>query len=206
MEQISQSLAGRVGITKLLPFSLHELQDQSQSLEHHLFSGAYPRIYDQGIRPEVFYKNYIATYVEKDIRQIKQVTKLDLFLKFVGLLAGRTGQELNLSALSEECGVSHNTVVDWISILEASFLITKIKPFYKNFNKRLVKNTKVYFTDTGLVCNLLGIRKAEELQFHFLKGHIFETFVVSEVLKASYNTGEPFGLFFWRDNHKKKSI
>jgi uncharacterized protein len=204
MEQISQSLAGRVGITKLLPFSILELTSEQKLLNDYIFAGAYPRIYDQNIRPEVFYKNYISTYIEKYIRQIKQVTKLDLFMKFMRLLAGRTGQELNLSTISEECGVSHNTISEWISILEASFLIYKLKPYYKSYNKRLVKNSKIYFIDTGLVCSLLGIRRAEELDYHFLKGNIFETFVLSEFIKGCYNTGEKFDMYFWRDNHKKE--
>lgn len=204
MEQISQSLAGRVGITKLLPFSIHELGENKISLNNCIFTGSYPRIYDQHIRPDVFYKNYISTYIEKDIRQIKQVTKLDLFMKFMKLLAGRTGQELNLSTISEECGVSHNTISEWISILEASFLIYKLKPYHKNYNKRLVKNSKIYFTDTGLVCSLLGIRKAEELDYHFLKGNIFETFIISEFIKGCYNSGEKFDMYFWRDNHQKE--
>lgn len=204
MEQISQSLAGRVGITKLLPFSIAELSEEQSRLDELIFKGFYPRIYDQNIRPEVFYKNYISTYIEKDIRQIKQINKLDLFMKFMKILAGRTGQELNLSTMSEECGVSHNTIQDWISILEASFLIVKLNPFHKNYNKRLVKNSKVYFTDTGLVCSLLGIRKPEELDYHFLKGSLFETFVVSDFIKNCYNLGETFKMYFWRDNHKKE--
>ena len=204
MEQISQSLAGRVGITKLLPFSIYELSEYQKSLNDYIFTGSYPRIYDQDIRPDVFYKNYISTYIEKDIRQIKQVTKLDQFMKFLRLLAGRTGQELNLSKLGEECGVAHNTINDWISILEASFLIYKLKPYHKNYNKRLVKNSKIFFTDSGLVCSLLGIRRSEELDYHFLRGNIFETFIVSEFIKGCYNTGEKFELFFWRDNHQKE--
>jgi predicted AAA+ superfamily ATPase len=119
-------------------------------------------------------------------------------------LAGRTGQELNLSSLGEECGISHNTVLEWISVLEASFIVYRLKPFHKNYNKRLVKRPKVYFTDTGLVCSLLGIRNKEELDYHFLKGSIFETFIVSEILKADYNTGERFEMYYWRDNHKKE--
>lgn len=204
MEQISQSLAGRVGITKLLPFSVKELNSNKYTLDQYIFMGSYPRIYDQNIRPATFYKNYISTYIEKDIREIKQVTKLDLFMKFMRLLAGRTGQELNLSSISEECGVSHNTISDWVSILEASFLIYKLKPYHKNYNKRIVKNSKIYFTDTGLVCSLLGIRKPDELDYHFLKGNIFETFIVSEFIKGCYNSGEPYDLYFWRDNHKKE--
>ncbi|MGL1892777.1 MAG: ATP-binding protein [Spirochaetaceae bacterium] len=204
MEQISQSLAGRVGITKLLPFSYKEMASVDIGINELIFKGAYPRIYDQNIRPEVFYKNYIATYIEKDIRQIKQITKIDDFLKFIKLLAGRTGQELNTNTLSEECGVSHNTIKEWISVLEASFLIYRLKPFHKNYNKRVVKNPKIYFTDTGLVCSLLGIRKKEDIDYHFLKGSLFETFIVNEFIKYNFNFGEKFDIYFWRDNHKKE--
>ena len=204
MEQISQSLAGRVGITKLLPFSYVELSTFENDLYEILFKGSYPRIYDQNIRPETFYKNYISTYIEKDIRQIKQITKLDNFMKFIKILAARTGQELNTSSISEDCGVSHNTIKEWISVLEASFLINQLKPYHKNYNKRLVKNPKIYFTDTGLVCSLLGIRRKEELDYHHLKGNIFETYILNEFLKNCYNYGEKFELYFWRDNHKKE--
>ncbi|HBD95331.1 MAG: AAA family ATPase [Spirochaetes bacterium GWF1_31_7] len=204
MEQISQSLAGRVGITKLLPFSLQELSEFKLEWKELIFKGAYPRIYDQGIRPEVFYKNYIETYIEKDIRQIKHISKLDLFMKFIRILAGRTGQELNTNAIGDECGVSHNTIKEWISVMEASFLIYKLKPFHKNYNKRIVKNPKIYFTDTGLVCSLLGIRKKEEIDYHFLKGNLFETFIINEFVKINFNYGEPYSLYFYRDNHQKK--
>ncbi len=204
MEQISQSLAGRVGITKLLPFSVYEIREESDNLNELLYKGLYPRIYDQHIRPEVFYKNYISTYVEKDVRQVKKITNLDNFMKLIRILAGRTGQVLNLSAISEECGISHNTVKEWISVLEASFLIYRIQPYHKNYNKRLVKNPKIYFTDTGLVCNLLGIRKRDEIDYHFLKGNIFETFVVNEFIKYNFNFGEKLQLYYWRDNHQKE--
>lgn len=204
MEQISQSLAGRVGIATLLPFTVSELSPHSRSLNELLYSGMYPRIHDQQIRPEVFYKNYISTYIEKDVRRIKRITDLDAFMNFIRILAGRTGQELNLSAISEDCGISHNTVKEWISVLEASFIIFRVQPYHKNFNKRLVKNPKIYFSDTGLVCNLLGIRKQAEIDYHFLKGNIFETFVASEVAKYNYNYGEKLQLYYWRDNHKKE--
>ena len=204
MEQISQSLAGRIGISKLLPFSIEELQNYETNLEELIFKGAYPRIYDQNIRAETFYKNYISTYIEKDIRLIKNITKLDTFLKFMRLLAGRSGQILNMQPLSDECGVSHNTIKDWISVLESSFLIYKLKTFHKNYNKRLVKNPKIYFTDTGLLCNLLGIRKKEELDLHYLKGNIFENFIINEFIKENYNIGERFELYYWRDNHEKE--
>ena len=204
MEQISQSLAGRVGITKLLPFTVNEIKSKSLKLNDLLYTGMYPRIYDQDIRPDTFYKNYISTYVEKDIRQIKRITNLDNFLRFIRILAGRTGQELNLSAVSEECGISHNTGKEWISVLEASFLIYRIPPFHKNYNKRIVKNPKIYFTDTGLVCNLLGIRNKTDIDYHFLKGNIFETFVVTEFIKYNFNFGEKLHFYFWRDNHQKE--
>lgn len=204
MEQISQSLAGRVGITKLLPFSYKEISHLDMNIEELIFKGSYPRIYDQNIRPSVFYKNYIATYIEKDIRQIKQITKIDDFYKFIKILAGRTGQELNTNSLGDECGVSHNTIKEWVSVLEASFLIYKLKPYHKNYNKRIVKNPKIYFTDTGLVCNLLGIRKQEEIDYHFLKGSLFETFVINEFIKSNFNYGENFNIYYWRDNHKKE--
>jgi uncharacterized protein len=204
MEQISQSLAGRVGITKLLPLTVDEIREKSKSLNEVLFSGMFPRIYDQHIRPETFYKNYISSYIEKDVRQIKKITNLDNFMKFMRIIAGRTGQELNLSVISEECGISHNTVKEWISILEASFIIYKMRPYHKNYNKRIVKNPKIYFTDTGLVCNLLGIRKTDEIDYHFLRGNIFETFVVNEFIKYNFNYGEKLQLYYWRDNHQKE--
>lgn len=204
MEQISQSLAGRVGITKLLPFSYKEISHLNLKIEELVFKGLYPRIYDQNIRPSVFYKNYISTYIEKDIRQLKQITKIDDFYRFIKILAGRTGQELNTNSLGDECGVSHNTIKEWISVLEASFLIFKLKPYHKNYNKRIVKNPKIYFTDTGLVCSLLGIRKPEEIDYHFLKGSLFETFIINEFIKSNFNYGENFDIYFWRDNHKKE--
>ena len=204
MEQISQSLAGRVGIVTLLPFTASELNPYGRSLNELLYSGMYPRIHDQQIRPEVFYKNYISTYIEKDVRQIKRITDLDAFMNFIRILAGRTGQVLNLSAISEDCGISHNTVKEWISVLEASFIIFRVQPYHKNFNKRLVKNPKIYFYDTGLVCNLLGIRKQAEIDYHFLKGSIFETFILSEVVKYNYNYGKKLQLYYWRDNHQKE--
>ncbi|WP_319560281.1 ATP-binding protein [Marispirochaeta sp.] len=204
MEQISQSLAGRVGITKLLPFSIKEIKDLKIDKNELIFKGFYPRIYDQNIRAEVFYKNYISTYIEKDIRQLKNVNKLDVFIKFMKILAGRTGQEINYKTIGEDCGVSHATIMEWISILEASFIVYRLRPFYNNYNKRLVKSPKLYFTDTGLVCSLLGIRKKEELDYHFLKGSIFETFIINEVMKANYNQGEKYEIYFWRDNHKKE--
>lgn len=204
MEQITQSLAGRVGITTLLPFSAQEMREFDLDLAETLFTGGYPRIYDQSIRPGTFYRNYVATYIEKDIRQITQITKLDDFLRFMRVLAGRTGQELNLSAVADQCGVAHGTIREWLSVLEASFLVFRLPPYHKNYNKRVVKNPKIYFADTGLACSLLGIREKEQIDYHFLKGALFETFVVSELVKSNFAIGERFGLYFWRDNHRKE--
>lgn len=204
MEQISQSLAGRVGLTRLLPFSWHEMKGFDLGINELLFSGSYPRIYDQRIRPETFYKNYISTYIEKDIRQIKQITKIDGFMKFLRVLAGRTGQELNLHAIAEQCGVVHGTIREWVAVLEAGFLVFRLPPYHKNYNKRIVKNPKIYFTDTGLVCSLLGIRDKNEVDYHFMRGALFETFVVNELIKNNFNYGEKYGLYFWRDNHQKE--
>jgi len=205
MEQISQSLAGRVGIVKLLPFSWNEISKiQNLTIEEMLFFGGYPRIYDKKIRPSSFYKNYISTYIEKDVRLLKNIEKLDTFIKFIKVLAGRTGQILNTTSISEDCGISHNTVKEWISVLETSFIIFKLLPYHKNYNKRLIKNPKIYFTDTGLVCNLLGIKSPRELDLHYLKGNIFETFIINDFLKENYNLGEIYQIYFWRDNHRKE--
>jgi len=205
MEQISQSLAGRVGICRLLPFSTDEIfKFKNITIEELLFTGCYPRIYDKNIRPSVFYKNYISTYIEKDVRLLKNITKRDLFIKFIKVLAGRTGQILNTKAISEDCGISHNTVNEWISVLETSYIIYKLLPFHKNYNKRLIKSPKLYFLDTGLVCSLMGIKSPDELDLHYLKGNIFETFVISEILKLNYNSGDIYDIYFWRDNHRKE--
>ncbi len=205
MEQISQSLAGRVGIARLLPFSCFEVEQYGiTNVDELIFGGFYPRIYEEHIRPKTFYKNYISTYIEKDLRQLKNIDKLETFIKFMKILAGRTGQILNTKSISEDCGISHNTVNEWISVLETSFVICKLKPYHKNYNKRIIKSPKIYFTDTGLVCSLLGIRKHQDFDYHFLKGQIFETYVVGELLKGNYNNGEIYDIFYWKDNHKKE--
>ena len=205
MEKISQSLAGRIGIAKLLTFSSAEMSILKElNIEEILFSGCYPRIHDKNIRPATFYKNYISTYIEKDIRLLKNIEKRDVFIKFMKVLAGRTGLVLNTTAISEDCGISQNTVKEWISVLEVSYIVHKIQPFHKNYNKRLIKNPKIYFTDTGLVCSLIGIKSADELDLHYYKGSIFETFIVNEFLKVNFNSGDIFDLYFWRDNHRKE--
>jgi len=201
-QNISQSLAGRIGYLQLLPFSIEELKiatllpDDDDEL---MLNGFYPPIYDQSIPPLDWCPNYIRTYIEKDVRQIKNITDLIVFERFIKLLAGRSGQELNNSALAVETGVDVKTIQSWIGILENSFIIYLLKPHFKNFNKTIVKRPKVYFYDTALVCNLLGIQQVTQLQTHPLRGAIFEGMVVTELLKKRTNIGASINLYFWRN-------
>lgn len=201
-QTISQTLAGRVGYINLLPFSIEELKkvkllpDDDDQL---ILKGFYPPIYDQKIPPLDWCPNYIRTYIEKDVRQIKNITDLIVFERFIKLLAGRSGQELNNSALAVETGVDVKTIQSWIGILESSFIIYLLKPHFKNFNKTIVKRPKVYFYDTALVCYLLGIRNVSQLKTHPLRGSIFEGMVVTELIKKRTNAGLPINLYYWRD-------
>lgn len=202
---ITQSLAGRVAIIHLLPFSYHELYDQkafvrfSQDLDRVLFTGLYPPIHDRGLTPHIWYANYVQTYIERDVRQLINVRDLSMFQRFVRLCAGRCGQLLNLSSLANDCGITHNTAKAWISILEASYIIFLLAPHYENFNKRIIKTPKIYFYDSGLVCRLLSIQTPEQLNIHALRGEIFESFIVSEFFKSRFNQGLQPEFFFWRD-------
>jgi uncharacterized protein len=201
-ETISQTLAGRVGYLHLLPFSLMELKKakllpaDDDSL---MLKGFYPPIYDQQIPATDWCPNYIHTYIEKDVRQIKNISDLIVFERFIKLLAGRSGQELNNSALAVETGVDVKTIQSWIGILESSFIIYLLKPHFKNFNKTIVKRPKIYFYDTALVCYLLGIRNKLQLSTHPLRGSIFEGMVVTELIKNRTNAGLPINLYYWRD-------
>ena len=202
LEKITQTLAGRVALLNLLPLSINELTSSGvkiASLEEVLFKGMYPRLYSSKINPLDFYPSYIQTYLERDVRSIKNVTSLNSFQKFIKMCAGRSGQLLNLSSLSIDCGVSHNTIKSWISILEASFIIYLLYPHHKNFNKRLVKMPKLYFLDVGLLCSLLDIKNKNQVQSHPLRGSIFETFIINELLKLRFNKGSRANLYFWRD-------
>ncbi len=202
MENISQSLAGRIALFKLLPFSLPELFPDKISKDNYeplMFKGFYPRIHDIKLNPTEWYSNYIQTYIERDIRQLKNVHNLSVFHTFLKMCASRTGSLLNLSSIGNDCGISYNTVKGWLSILEASFIIYLLPPHYKNFNKRLVKMPKLYFYDTGLVNYLLGIRTIEQLSTHALKGSIFESLIISELIKYQYSKGVEPEFYFWRD-------
>ena len=203
MEGITQSLAGRTGLLTLLPFSYHELAgvDIAPSLlEKLLYRGGYPRIYDKDLPPSEWYANYITTYLERDVRALKKIGDLDQFQKFIKMCAARCGQLLNLSSLGNDCGITHNTAKEWLSVLRASYIVFLLQPHFKNFNKRLVKTPKLYFYDTGLLCYLLGITNYSEINTHALRGPIFESWVVSELIKGRFNRGLKENLYFWRDN------
>jgi len=201
-ENISQTLAGRTAILNLLPLSLSELEGTSLKLknsESYIFKGFYPRIYDKKISPADWYPNYIQTYVERDVRLIKNISDLSAFQKFLRLCAGRNGQILNLSSLGNDCGINHNTAKSWLSILESSYIVFLLKPYYRNFNKRLVKMPKIYFYDTGLACSLLGIQDERQISTHYLKGSLFEALIISEIMKNSFNGGAVPRCYYWRD-------
>ncbi|MES2454270.1 MAG: DUF4143 domain-containing protein [Bacteroidota bacterium] len=187
----------------MLPFSTEEIKQAvktPQTVEDAMFKGGYPPIYDNEIAPNKWLPNYIRTYVERDVRQIKNISDLNSFERFVKLCAGRVGQLLNLSSIAVETGVDSKTVASWISVLESSFIIYLLKPHHNNFNKRLVKMPKLYFYDTGLVCSLLGIQNPAQIVTHPLKGSLFENHVITDLIKERYNKNEPMNLYFWRDN------
>lgn len=202
MENISQSLAGRVGILRLLPFSMNELKKANVSFdnfEEYLYRGFYPRLYDKKIKPADFYPNYTQTYLERDVRLMKNIADLSAFNRFLKLCAGSIGQILNLSSLSNDCGISVNTVKSWISILQSSYVIYLLQPYFTNIRKRLLKLPKLYFYDTGLACSLIGINKKSQLSTYYLKGGLFENLIITEVLKYFYNKGIEPELYFLRD-------
>jgi hypothetical protein len=219
LRQISQSLAGRCAVLHLLPFSRPELARQGiadiagidsatdrraegkpADLLNTLFTGGYPRIHDKGLDPQDWLASYYQTYVERDVRDVLNVGDLETFGRFVGLCAGRVGQLLNLSSLANDCGISHPTARRWLSVLEASFIVTLLRPYHRNFNKRLVKSPKLYFLDTGLLCYLLRIREAGDLALHASRGAVFESWVVSEAIKNFENRGLRPEVSFWRDS------
>lgn len=200
-ESISQSLAGRIAHLNLLGFSLDELTSVEKSNpEEFIFKGMYPPLYDKGFEINKWYLNYIHTYIERDVRQIKNVSNLITFERFVKLCAGRVSQLLNMHSLAIEVGVDTKTVSSWLSVLESSFILFRLQPHHANFNKRLVKMPKLYFYDTGLAAALLGISKQEHLKLHPLRGPLFENFILTELLKNRLNKGLPPNLYFWRDN------
>ena len=202
LESVNQSLAGRTAVLNLLPLSRTEVtrfKRHPQTLDESLLSGGYPRIFDKRLDPSEWLASYVATYLERDVRTITNVGDLSTFQRFVELCAGRSGQLLNYSALAGDCGITQPTAKAWLSVLETSFIAFRLQPFHSNLRKRLVKMPKLHFYDSGLVCWLLGIREASQLRSHPLRGAIFESWVVSEILKRRTNRGETRGLSFYRD-------
>ena len=200
-QNISQTLAGRVGHLNLLPFTNSEIKAHNESLsdEELILKGFYPPVFDQKLDPGEWYPSYIRTYIERDVRQIKNITDLIQFERFLRILAGRAGQELNMTSISNDCGVDVKTIQSWISVLETSYIIFLLRPHHKNFKKTIVKRPKLFFYDTGVVCSLLGINGKEQLAFHPLKGNLFENMVISEQEKKLSFDSKSGSLFYWRD-------
>jgi uncharacterized protein len=202
LHSLGQSLAGRTALLELLPLSLEEIRrfpEPPDDLFTLLWRGSYPALYDRGLEAGDWYPSYVATYLERDVRAILSVGDLLAFQTFLRLCAGRTGQLLNFSALAADAGVTHNTARSWLSVLEAGYVAWRLPPFHSNLSKRLVKTPKLHFIDSGLACYLLGIRSADQLRDHPLRGAIFETWVASEILKSRVHRGLPPSLSFFRD-------
>jgi len=202
-EAITQSLAGRIAILHLLPPSLDELErfgELPADLWTQIWRGAYPRIYDRGLEPSRWLADYATTYVQRDVRQVLNVTDLEAFGTFLRLVAGRTASELRLTTLGGDAGVSHPTVRSWLSVLEASFLCLRVPAWHRSHRKQVVKTSKIHFLDTGLACHLLGITEPQQLRYHPLRGALFESWVVSEVLKSRAHRGLPERLFHLRES------
>ncbi len=201
-EKISQSLAGRVSINHLFPFDINELVGTKiNDVYKFILNGFYPRIYDKKIAADDFYPSYLQTYVERDVRTLKSIENLNSFTRFLGLCAGRIGQVLNITSLANDTGISVNTAKAWLSILESSYIIYLLHPYYKNFNKRLIKSPKIYFVDTGIVCSLLKLADIESVKNHYLYGSLFENLVISEIIKYQYHSGKIPSLYYWRESN-----
>ncbi|MDR1452506.1 MAG: ATP-binding protein [Candidatus Margulisbacteria bacterium] len=196
-EKISQSLAGRAAYATLLPLTIAE--SKAKNYYDCIFYGGYPGLISKKLDPLEFYNQYINTYVERDAKQIVNIRNLSLFRKLLFLLAGRVGSIINYNSLANEIGVDHKTIEGWLSVLETTYVIYKLQPFYENFGKRYIKSAKIYFTDTGLVCRLLGIQKSTELQTNNMTGHLFENLIIANTLKHFFNSGKRNNLYFFRD-------
>ena len=203
-QAITQSLAGRVAILTLLPLSLQERIKKTsipKTSQDAIFNGGYPDIITNNVTPEEFYPHYVKTYIERDVRQLVNISNLATFQRFMRLCAGRIGQLLNVASLADDCGISVPTVNSWLSILQASFVIFLTQPHHEDFRKRLIKSPKLYFYDTGLACWLLKIDSADQVYEHYLRGGLFESLVISELHKRFFNSGKEPSIYFWRDSH-----
>ena len=201
-EAVAQSLAGRTALLRLLPLSISELKATgiTHTRDEFIYQGFMPRLYNEKVNPTRLYRNYCQTYIERDIRQMINLRRLIDFENFMRLLAGRVGQILNLSSLSNDVGVSSTTLKEWLSVLEASHTIFRLNPYFENFGKRIIKSPKIYFTDVGLASYLLGIESPALATRDPLIGNLFENMVVIEALKARLNAGKEPELYFYRDN------
>jgi uncharacterized protein len=207
MDSITQSLAGRVAIFKLLPFDFSELDSGGylpSSYEEMIIKGSYPAVFNRNIPVSTFYSNYIETYVERDLKDLMNIKDLSAFRRFLKLCAGRVGQQLNYATLSNDVNVSLPTVHSWLSILESSFIVYQVQPFFNNFNKRVVKTPKLFFYDTGLVCFLLGIKKPSSLTASSFVGHLFENAIINEFIKQNYHLSLQKDFYYWRDSNKNE--
>ena len=205
LSNITQSLAGRTALYRLLPLSIGEVSatlSLPENFEKYIWKGSYPRIYADDLNPTSWLNDYVQTYIERDVRQLQNVRDLRAFTQFTRLMAGRVGQLLNLSDISNQIGIDNKTAKSWLSVLEASFIIHILPPHFVNFNKRIVKTPKLYFLDTGLACALLNIKSAEELETHYSRGALFENWVITEIIKNRLNQRQPIvDLYFWRDSN-----
>ena len=199
---ISQTLAGRVNVNHLFPFDITELETiKNLDINQTILNGFYPRLYDKHIAPDDFYPSYLETYIQRDVRTLKGIENLNTFSRFLGLCAGRIGQVLNLTSLANDAGIAVNTAKAWLSLLEASFIIYQIQPYYKNFSKRLIKSPKLYFYDTGVACSLLKLTDPEMINTHYLYGSLFENLVISEILKNQCHSGKRPSVYYWRESN-----
>jgi predicted AAA+ superfamily ATPase len=203
-QAVSQSLAGRTALLTLLPMSINELEEahQNTSLDALLLKGGYPRIYKDGLHPTEAYRNYFQTYVERDLRQIINIKNLIQFERFIRICAGRIGQIFNQELIGGEVGISSATVKEWISVLEASFVIFRLQPYFENFGKRIIKSPKIYFTDVGLAAYLLGIEDVTQMSYNPSRGHLFENLIILELMKYRFNKGLDSNLYYFRDSHQ----
>jgi predicted AAA+ superfamily ATPase len=201
-ESISQSLAGRVALLTLLPLSIAELAEPQQlpkTIDETIFKGFYPELYKKEISIVDWYGSYVNTYLERDVRLLKNVTNLDRFNYFMRLCAGRNGQILNLSSISDDLGISVTAVRQWLSVLQASYIIFLLEPYYKDFRKRVIKSPKIFFYDPGIVCSLLSLTSSEQLFANYMRGNIFESMIIADLLKQQRNNGMQPSCYYWRD-------
>lgn len=201
-ENITQTLSGRIAYVQLLPLSLQEMKAGKKlktNYNRYIISGGYPEVIAKNINPSDWYSGYISTYIERDVRQLKNIKNLSQFTKLLRLCAGRTGQILNMTALSNDCGIDQKSVAAWLSVLQSSYIIYLLKPYHSSYNKRIMKAPKLYFYDTGVASSLLGINHASQITTHAAKGPLFENLVISELLKERFNRGDADNLYYWRD-------